>query len=253
MKRNYLIIFDLDGTLAESKAPLDQEMASLLCELLTREKVAVISGASFAQFEMQFLAHLTCGQLALANLLILPASGGSFYKYDKGWKLIYQKALTSAEEKKIDDAIEVVLEDLHMTPADLPQQKIYGQQIEDRGSEVTFSDLGQKAPLSVKESWDPDHKKREAMVAKLTPLLPEFEINIGGMTSIDITKKGVDKEHGILAIAKYLHLKKSEILYVGDALFVGGNDYGAVKAGVETHAVKNPTETKDFIRSILKK
>ena len=262
MKRNDLIIFDLDGTLAESKAPLDAEMAALLCQLLARNKVAVISGASFTQFQTQFLAQLSCGQLELTNLLILPTSGASFYTYDNGgatmieasannWKLVYQKSLTPNEEKQIDDAIETVLEQLHMTPQDLPEQKIYGQQIEDRGSAVTFSDLGQSAPISAKQNWDPDHKKREAMVAKLQPLLPDFEINIGGMTSIDITKKGADKEHGILAIADYLKLEKSDILYVGDALFVGGNDYGAVKAGVQTHAVKNPTETKDFIRGIL--
>jgi phosphomannomutase len=53
-----LIIFDLDGTLAESKLPLDAEMAALLARLLEVVKVAVISGGAWAQYEKQVLSHL---------------------------------------------------------------------------------------------------------------------------------------------------------------------------------------------------
>jgi len=38
-----LIVFDLDGTLAESKSPLDAEMGILLSSLIGVVKVAVIS------------------------------------------------------------------------------------------------------------------------------------------------------------------------------------------------------------------
>ena len=46
-----LIVFDLDGTLAASKSPLDAEMSSLLHDLLSVVKVAVISGGAWLQFE----------------------------------------------------------------------------------------------------------------------------------------------------------------------------------------------------------
>ncbi|MDB2497399.1 hypothetical protein N9X25_09665 [Verrucomicrobiales bacterium] len=46
-----LIVFDLDGTLAESKSPLDEEMAALLCLLLSLIKVAIISGGDWTQFK----------------------------------------------------------------------------------------------------------------------------------------------------------------------------------------------------------
>ena len=45
-----LIVFDLDGTLAESKSSVDSEMSALLYDLLAVVKVAVISGGDWPQF-----------------------------------------------------------------------------------------------------------------------------------------------------------------------------------------------------------
>jgi hypothetical protein len=53
-----LIIFDLDGTLAESKSSLDAKMAALLSALLSIVKVAVISGGNWQQFKEQLLSNL---------------------------------------------------------------------------------------------------------------------------------------------------------------------------------------------------
>ena len=59
MKR--LVIFDLDGTLAESKARVDEEMAGLLTQLLTVARAAVISGGDWRQFDKQVIGHLPQG------------------------------------------------------------------------------------------------------------------------------------------------------------------------------------------------
>jgi len=251
-------MFDLDGTLAESKAPLDAEMADILCQLMEKTKVAVISGASFTQFQSQFLNFLHCDEASrLTNLLILPTVGASFYRYEtqsgheKGeWKLVYEKKLTSEEERLIEDDLKKALDTAALDGVVIPE-KSYGERIENRGTQVTFSALGQTAPLAEKAVWDPDHTKREEIVRNLKPFLPDFEIEIGGMTSIDITKKGINKKYGILAALTYLGISKDEVIYVGDALFPGGNDYGAVESGVRTLAVKDITETKKFIREYL--
>lgn len=66
-----LIVFDLDGTLAESKSSLDAEMSRLLYDLLAIVKVAVISGGDWPQFEKQFVANLARGE-RLLNLSLLP-------------------------------------------------------------------------------------------------------------------------------------------------------------------------------------
>jgi HAD superfamily hydrolase (TIGR01484 family) len=251
-----LIIFDLDGTLAQSKAPLDDDMSQLLGDLLKNKKVAVISGASFAQFETQFLKHLHCKASQLNNLFILPEDGSDCFRYVKRfwggkWKAVYQHKLSKSEKEKISDALKQAVAQVSQAQ-DLAIPKItYGEQIEDRGSEITFSALGQHAPLEKKSLWDANHSKREAIVKVLTPLLSEFDIKIGGATSIDITKNGMNKKFGIEAVSNLLHIPKSSILYVGDSIFPGGNDYAAVEAGVTTRPVRDVDETKAFIHAIL--
>ena len=95
-----LIVFDLDGTLAESKSFLDAEMATLLSALLGVAKVAVISGGNWPQFQMQLLSKLPDDE-KLKNLSLLPTCGTKFYKFESGWEKLYSEDFTDAERDKI--------------------------------------------------------------------------------------------------------------------------------------------------------
>src|SRR5690242_11669686 len=101
-----LIVFDLDGTLAESKSAIDVEMAKILDSLLRVAKVAIISGGDWPQFEKQVLANLFSTS-KLKNLFILPTCGTKFYSYkgEKGWKKLYSEDFTDAEKKKITESL----------------------------------------------------------------------------------------------------------------------------------------------------
>jgi hypothetical protein len=123
--------------------------------------------------------------------------------------------------------------------------------IEDRGSQITFSGLGQQAPIDEKDKWDPDFSKRKKIKAILDPLIPAFSVQMGGATSIDITRPGIDKAYGIRKLRDILNISLKEMIYVGDALFPGGNDYPAEEAGVVSIPVKNPHETKRVIETII--
>jgi phosphomannomutase len=242
-----LVIFDLDGTLAESKAPLKADMADLLCKLLEKKRVDVMSGASFAQFKTQFISNLPCENL-FSNLFISAMNGAILWKCPEGtWIPEYEHVLSGEEKEKINKVLKRTIEQF----AELMPQKIWGEQVEDRGSQITFSALGQKAPLEAKQTWDPDHAKRDKMKIVLDREMPEFEIGIGGATSIDITKKGINKRFGIRKLAEFFDITKEEIVYVGDATFPGGNDYGAVEEGVDVITVKNLEDTKEFIRQCI--
>ena len=187
-----LIVFDLDGTLAGSKSPLDSETSGLLHDLLSIVKVAVISGGDWAQFEKQLLSNLPHDK-TLANLSLLPTCGTKFYRYDAGdWQKIYSEDLTAEERDKILSALKKAI-----SSPDFKSDKLWGEQIEDRGSQITFSALGQQAPLEEKDKWDPDISKRKKIKAILDGFLPDFSVRIGGSTSIDITKPGIDKAYGI--------------------------------------------------------
>lgn len=241
-----LIVFDLDGTLAGSKSPLDSEMSGLLHDLLLIVKVAVISGGDWPQFEKQLLSNLPHDD-HLANLSLLPTCGTKFYRYDSAaWKKIYSEDLTTEERDKILSSLTKAI-----ISADFKTDKLWGEQIEDRGSQITFSALGQKAPLEEKNKWDPDFSKRKKIKAILDTLIPEVSVRIGGSTSIDITKPGIDKAYGIRKLRDLLGISLKEMVYIGDALYVGGNDYPVKEAGVDCISVKDPNETKRVIPTII--
>ncbi|MEO7208903.1 MAG: HAD-IIB family hydrolase [Steroidobacteraceae bacterium] len=243
MKR--LIVFDLDGTLAESKSAIDAEMAKLLNALLKIVKVAVISGGAWPQFEKQVLAHLRDGA-NLKNLSILPTCGTKFYQYDEKWKLLYSEDFTDVEKKKIIESLKQAV-----ASANCAEKQVWGEVIEDRGSQITFSALGQEAPLEEKKKWDPDFNKRKKIKTFLEKLIPEFSVRLGGATSVDVTQQGIDKAYGIRKLRDILHIPIAEMIFVGDALFPGGNDYPAKQAGALSIEVKDPHETKRVIEAIV--
>jgi HAD superfamily hydrolase (TIGR01484 family) len=240
-----LIVFDLDGTIAESKSSLDTEMAILLGKLLRIVKVAIISGGNWQQFEKQLLANLPHDP-RLKNLLLLPTCGTKFYQYDGDWKKIYSEDFTAEETEKIISALKNALETV-----DFKTEKVWGEIIEDRGSQITFSALGQQAPIKEKKKWDPDFTRRKKIKALLDQLIPKFSVRLGGTTSIDVTKQGIDKAYGIRKLQKTLGINIQEMIFVGDALFPGGNDYPAKEAGVVSIRVRDPNESKRVIETIL--
>ena len=240
-----LIVFDLDGTLAESKSPVDAEMAALLRDLLSIVKVAVISGGNWPQFEQQLTSGLP-HDADLLNLSLLPTCGTKFYRFDQGWKQLYSEDFTAGEKEMVVRALRRAGED-----SGFGAQRIWGEQIEDRGSQLTFSALGQQAPLDVKKTWDADFSKRRAMKMVLDKLIPEFSIRLGGTTSVDITRLGIDKAYGIRKLRDILGVSIGEMIFIGDALFPGGNDYPAKEAGVATIQVKDPNETKRVVEAII--
>jgi len=245
MNQKKLIVFDLDGTLAESKAAIDNEMAKRLAALLTVAKVAVISGGDWPQFEKQVLGHLPKGA-KLNNLSILPTCGTKFYQYKSGWKQLYAENFTADEKKKIIDALNEAV-----NASGYKATKTWGDTIEDRGSQVTYSALGQAAPLDEKKKYDPNFKKREKIKKRLDKLIPEFAVNLGGSTSVDVTKHGIDKKYGMHKLYQVLDIRISEMIFIGDAIFPGGNDYPAKQSGAFSVCVKDPNETKRVIEGII--
>ncbi len=240
-----LIIFDLDGTLAKSKSPIDQEMAELLKSLLDVAQVSIISGGDWPQFQKQVLDHLPKNSL-FQKLSILPTCGTKFYQYKDDWKELYEEKFTVEEKKQILESLNEAIKN-----SKLEIKKTWGEQIEDRGSQITFSALGQEAPLAEKKGWDDDFAKRKKIVEPLKKSLKDFSIGMGGTTSIDITKPGIDKAYGINKLKEILNIEIPEMLFVGDALFEGGNDYPARSTGAKCIQVRDPEETKRIIETVI--
>jgi phosphomannomutase len=240
-----LIVFDLDGTLAQSKAAIDPEMATLLNALLGVVKVAIISGGARPQFEKQVLAHLPQHD-HFDKLFLLPTCGTSFFRYTDAWHKLYSEDLSAEQKHQIIAALNQAV-----ASSGFQAKKTWGEAIEDRESQITYSALGQQAPLDEKEKWDPDFSKRMKIKAILDKSLPDFSVHLGGSTSIDVTLPGIDKAYGIGKLRDILGVSIQEMIYVGDALFPGGNDFPVRGTGAICIQVRDPDETKRVIEAIV--
>jgi HAD superfamily hydrolase (TIGR01484 family) len=241
-----LVAFDLDGTLAESKQSLGDEMGNALADLLAVAQVAVISGGDWPQFDKQVASRLPA-RADRKRLWLLPTTGTKLYTHNEGgWQPVYAELFDQGEKRDILEAFDAALVATGFVP-----EQTWGERIEDRGSQITFSALGQQAPIHAKEIWDPDFAKRKIIQADLRGRLLGLSINMGGATSIDITREGVDKAYGLKKLRDASGIELEAMLFVGDAIFPGGNDYPAFELGLDTVRVRDPQETLAVIATFI--
>jgi phosphomannomutase len=244
-----LVAFDLDDTLAPSKSSLPPRMAALFAELLAVVQVCVISGGQFGQFESQLIAGLPPRATPLfGRLHLLPTCGTQYYRYEDGWRQQYAENLTAAQKASALSVVETCAKQLGLW-----ESHTWGPILEDRGSQITFSALGQDAPVDAKKAWDPRGTKKEALRSAAAALLPELEVRSGGSTSIDITRKGIDKAYGMRKLADLTHIPIDRMVFVGDRLDEGGNDYPVKATGVRTYAVAGWRDTADFVADFIQR
>ena len=245
-----IVAFDLDGTLAESKQVITREMSDLLARLLIKTKVIVVSGGSFSQYQKQFLPFLPEKGMNKSNLILLPTCGSQSYEFNSDlnqWQKIEEVGFLPGVKKQVIKSLEEIIKS---NQYDIPT-KTWGEIIEDRGTQITFSALGQNAPILEKQKWDPDQIIRQRIKETLVTMISEVDISIGGMTSVDILPKGHNKAKGLERLLKRLDYQPDELVFVGDAIFPGGNDYSVFEAGIETIKVENVKQTAEIIEGWL--
>lgn len=243
-----VIAFDLDKTLAVSKSPVTSDMGVLIARLLEVRTVAVVSGGKYGQFEKQLFPALPEGA-KLENLYLFPTSGGYCYHYENGtWALLDDNSLTSEEKAVVLKALEEAMAETGFTE---PPAEVWGERTEDRGAQITFSALGQEAPPDAKEAWDPDKTKRRPLYDSLVRRLPNFKVRMNASTTIDITRLGITKAYAIRKLSELTGVPVSDMLYIGDALFPGGNDEVVKETGVPTKETSGPSETAEIIEELL--
>jgi phosphomannomutase len=248
-----LVAFDLDDTLAPSKSKVDPVMAALLVELTRRLRVCIISGGRFEQFQSQVLTAVVEAEEAkgvvgsLAHLHLMPTCGTQYYEWvEDRWSCVYAENLPQSDRMAVVEVVTSGARELGMW-----EPITWGPRIEDRGSQITFSALGQEAPVAAKRAWDPDGSKKERLRAYTSARLPDLEVRSGGSTSVDVTRRGVDKAYGMQKLMNRLQLRPDEVLFVGDRLDAGGNDYPVKAMGVPSVAVQNWHDTAALIRTLI--
>lgn len=244
-----LIAFDLDDTLAVTKSAISDHMAELFGKLLAKYQVCVISGGKFEQFEKQLLNWLKTEPELLARLHIMPTCGTRYYRFNsqkKQWVEQYAENLTPEQKEKIKSVLSEGAKALGYW-----EEKPYGEIVEDRGSQITFSALGQQAPPEAKYAWDKDGKKKHALRDYAAERLPDLEVRVGGTTSVDVTKIGIDKAYGMKKLMETLGIEKEDIFFIGDRLEEGGNDYPVKAMGIDSMQISHANETELAIEAII--
>lgn len=242
-----IVVFDLDDTLALSKAKITPTMAQCLTRLLAEKPVCIISGGRYEQFRTQVLDELPLTPELAERLHLMPTCGTRYLRWEAGeWRNVYAENLTEDEKALI---VRVLTEGAKSLG--LWAENTWGDIIEDRDSQITFSALGQQAPHQEKAAWDPTGTRRRALWEYASERLPDLEVRSGGSTSIDVTKKGIDKAYGMQRLLDHLGLVKEDVLFVGDRLDEGGNDYPVRAMGVPCVAVTGWEQTVDVIGTIL--
>ncbi len=241
------VAFDLDDTLAPSKSKIDQRMAQLLDQLLEHLDVCIISGGRFEQFDTQVLRFLNARPQLLARLHIMPTCGTRYYTWSHGkWSMIYAEDLSEREKLEIE---QVLTEGAKLLGFWEPNP--WGDIIEDRGSQVTYSALGQQAPVEIKYEWDRDGAKKMKLRDYAAARLPGLEVHVGGATSVDVTRKGIDKAYGIGRLLTQLEIEAEQLLFIGDRLSEGGNDYPVRALGVRWVEVRRWPDTAEYVEMLL--
>jgi HAD superfamily hydrolase (TIGR01484 family) len=241
------IAFDVDDTLTESKQPLQEDMGLLLSELSSLVPVAIISGGKLEQLENQLVRRIP--RANYTNLYLFPTGGASAFRFlhDGTRETIYENNLTAENLAEIFPVAQQVLDESKI----IEGQKLYGDVIENRGSGVSISLLGQMTPPDIKRVFDPDQAKRKILQPILAKRLPNFEVKIGGMTTIDITQKGIDKAYGMRHFSEIVGIKEEDMVYVGDALYEGGNDAAILKTKMQIQKVTCRDDTLHYLTNIL--
>ena len=248
-----VLAFDIDQTLNVAKTPINDEIADLIIRCLDHFEICPISGQKFEQFLIQIVDRLKDRGVTpeqLKHLHLFVAQGTQYYRFSGAdWEQVYNYPLTDEQMAKISATIEQSARELGYWEEDklAPGDEI----IENRLSQVTFSALGQKAGTDEKYAWDPDHKKREKIVARCKEIAPEFDYEIGGTTSINAITPGMNKTFGMTHLLEELNVEKSDILYFGDMTQPGGNDYPVVEMGIDTITVRSHEDTAYALRGIL--
>lgn len=242
------VVLDLDDTLAPSKQPVTPAMGAALCSLLTRVPVCIISGGLFRQIRTQVLDRLPATEGLLARLHVMPTCGTRSYVHQDGaWVATHTEDLDPEQVALVERVLESSARTLGLwRPTE------WGDLVEDRGGQVTYSGLGQRAPVAEKQAWDPDGSKRADLMSLVAAGLPGFEVRSGGSTSVDVTRAGIDKGHGIRRLLGLLDAAPHELLFVGDRLDEGGNDFPVLALGVPCVQVTAWPETLTVIADVVR-
>jgi len=241
------IIFDLDDTLADSFSPPTDAVLEKLVSLARSVPVAIMSGAAYERMERDIVKRINHPDIERFYVFSDTSARCHLLKNGK-WRSIYDFEIAPQDRQRITGSIKEAIKE-----TDIFRGEHDGSRILDRETSVAFAALPVDATQHEKRAWDPDSAKRTKLMNVMREKIPEFEIFIGGKTTIDVTLEGITKKYGVTWLAKELGLEPREMIFVGDGFYEGGNDAVVIPTGIQTLETQGPAETLEIIDELLER
>lgn len=217
------LFFDMDMTVAPSRQPITQKMYDLLKGL--EEDVIIVSGQLTEKIAWQS-----------DNLPAIRMGQNGNHAIDMDGTELWNFTLSLEQKKEILTHIDSISALLPETPN--PDWN----PIEDRGGQITFSPIGNTAPVELKKTYDPDRAKRFSLLKQVPFESLDLVVKIGGSTSLDYFHKDSNKGTNVKKLIELKGWNPDECVYYGDGLYPGGNDE-AVIGVIDTIAVESDEDT----------
>lgn len=237
MKKHFF--FDMDGTLTRSRSMINDTMAASLRGLMANGgDVVVVSGATKDQMIKQL------GDIM--KEVVVMAQNGNHAESATG-EILWRNELTDVQKNEVLNLVCKMIEQVGVEVTN------HADLVEDRVCQISYSLIGHNAPLEDKEAADPHKEIRKGLFACFPNEIAQLnnlgvQARIGGTTCVDFTTS--HKGDNVKRFVEQMGWKCDECVYVGDALFEGGNDHSVVGV-IPTLAVPSHKECEDAVRSFL--
>ena len=235
------VFFDLDKTLTASRSPMAAAHQELFEALCSKMDVVVVTGGNQAQIREQATPRFDGKYLTLAQ------SGN--HAVEKNGTVLWNDVLSSAQIEATMRFIETLKHHFGINVKDA------NDLVENRGAQISYSVIGFHESVEKKYAFDPDDSKRQAAIKALASehaalIAAGVEVVPAGTTTYNFFALGKHKGFNIKRLLEQEKWAADECVYVGDALFPGGNDETVIGV-IPTQAVKDPDETFAFIQDKL--
>ncbi len=248
-KNKEIFIFDVDDTLAESFGPIYPVSAKIICSLLCSGKTVIFATCRSKELiEDRVLAELPCGSKYFNQIYLQPTGGAAMYKWQNNtWVEEYAERMSDSENNKIIRIYKKALKAID------PQLTNNPYALDKDGTMLSIAALQPGSPREERATWDPNQEKRKKIIDLILAEVDVdgLDVNVGGASSINIARSGVDKAYGINKLFKILKLDKSKALFVGDGIYPGGNDYCILQTGIDTVRADSPEDFAEKFKFLI--
>lgn len=242
-----IILFDVDGTLTESRKFVKQNIIDIIKKLKTIENtyIGIVGGSNFEK-QIEQLGENT---LNLFDYVFSENGLVAFENKNNKLELFHSNSITKyLGNINFNKLIDICL--VELSKINCPVKT--GTFIETRTGMINISPVGRSCNQIQRDDFDKLDKKKKYRINLVKNIsnkwdqyrkenndVSELSFSIGGQISVDVFPKGWDKTYCLQFLNSY-----ERILFFGDKTIEGGNDFEIYNHELtESYSVINPEDT----------